>query len=669
MFELVIPLSENFANKAIPLLLDFNESHYNLIKYNFSDCTALQTMRNNNKSPKSGKDRAFGKEKFGEKGRATGRNSENESRSFQKDYREKPAKSFGKPDFTKSGKGFEGNTNDNRGGKTQGGRFSGVGKSEEYRTPRPAGDRDEKRPYERGGNSDRRSGGFGNSEKRGPYRPAGDRDEKRPYERSGNSDRRSGGFGNSEKRGPYRPAGDRDEKRPYERGGNSDRRSEGFGNSEKRGPYRPAGDRDEKRPYERGGNSDRRSEGFGNSEKRGPYRPAGDRDEKSAYQSGNSGEGRSGAYGKSSEQRPFNRDNKSGGYSAGRGEKRTFSGKGSFKSDFENDEQDFRPAYEPKFKKKDYGDKNKRDFFERKNKWEEKAGREGNTFDKKKPEGKFSKPVVNNRQHNPGGKTGSPRYKFDTDGAKPAKGVQPIKTAKKEESNTIRLNRYISNSGICSRREADDLILSGQITVNGKPMTEMGYQVKNGDTVKYGKKILNPEKVIYVLMNKPKDYITTMDDPENRKTVMDLLEGAFPERVYPVGRLDRNTTGLLLLTNDGEMADKLTHPSYNTRKIYQAELDKPFTVEAFEKLKEGVELEDGFIKPDDLAIITPDAYVIGIEIHSGKNRVVRRIFESLGYDVKKLDRTVFANLNKKDLPRGKWRYLTEKEVIGLKFLS
>ena len=567
MFELVIPLSENFANKAIPLLLDFNESHYNLIKYNFSDCTALQTMRNNNKSPKSGKDRAFGKEKFGEKGRATGRNSENESRSFQKDYREKPAKSFGKPDFTKSGKGFEGNTNDNRGGKTQGGRFSGVGKSEEYRTPRPAGDRDEKRPYERSGNSDRRSGGFGNSEKRGPYRPAGDRDEK------------------------------------------------------------------------------------------------------SAYQSGNSGEGRSGAYGKSSEQRPFNRDNKSGGYSAGRGEKRTFSGKGSFKSDFENDEQDFRPAYEPKFKKKDYGDKNKRDFFERKNKWEEKAGREGNTFDKKKPEGKFSKPVVNNRQHNPGGKTGSPRYKFDTDGAKPAKGVQPIKTAKKEESNTIRLNRYISNSGICSRREADDLILSGQITVNGKPMTEMGYQVKNGDTVKYGKKILNPEKVIYVLMNKPKDYITTMDDPENRKTVMDLLEGAFPERVYPVGRLDRNTTGLLLLTNDGEMADKLTHPSYNTRKIYQAELDKPFTVEAFEKLKEGVELEDGFIKPDDLAIITPDAYVIGIEIHSGKNRVVRRIFESLGYDVKKLDRTVFANLNKKDLPRGKWRYLTEKEVIGLKFLS
>ncbi|MBX2952694.1 MAG: pseudouridine synthase [Leadbetterella sp.] len=250
----------------------------------------------------------------------------------------------------------------------------------------------------------------------------------------------------------------------------------------------------------------------------------------------------------------------------------------------------------------------------------------------------------------------------------PEKQRKKIESTGKKSDDQIRLNRYIANSGLCSRREADDLIESGQITVNGKTITEMGYQVKVTDVVKYGRKILNPEKLVYVLLNKPKDFITTTEDPEGRRTVMDLVAKAGSERIYPVGRLDRATTGLLLFTNDGELAEKLSHPSHEIRKIYQVEIDKPLSSEDFEKLVEGVELEDGFIKPDEVSVITPDQQVIGIEIHSGKNRVVRRIFEQLGYDVTQLDRTTYAGLTKKDLPRGNWRFLTEKEVIRLKYM-
>lgn len=237
------------------------------------------------------------------------------------------------------------------------------------------------------------------------------------------------------------------------------------------------------------------------------------------------------------------------------------------------------------------------------------------------------------------------------------------------EPGTTRLNRYIANSGVCSRREADELIAKGDISVNGQVITEMGFRVKEGDTVKYGTKVLNPERFVYVLLNKPKDYITTTDDPEERKTVMELVADAGNFRLYPVGRLDRKTTGLLLLTNDGELADKLTHPSNNVRKIYQVEIDKPITEEHFEALQRGIELEDGPIKPDALSIVTPDAQVIGIEIHSGRNRIVRRMFEHFGYEVTKLDRTTFAGLTKKELPRGKWRFLDPKEVVKLKYLN
>ncbi|WP_025762632.1 pseudouridine synthase [Dyadobacter tibetensis] len=278
--------------------------------------------------------------------------------------------------------------------------------------------------------------------------------------------------------------------------------------------------------------------------------------------------------------------------------------------------------------------------------------------------GSRSEGKVSGEERRVGRLEAAPKYNLSRyDDKKPTK-----KSKGAEESDTLRLNRFIANAGICSRREADELIASGQISVNGKTITEMGFQVKRTDQVKFGKKALNPEKMVYILINKPKDYITTTDDPEERKTVLDLIQGACDERVYPVGRLDRNTTGLLLLTNDGELAEKLTHPSSGIKKIYQAELDKPITTEDFELLKHGLELEDGFIRPDEVGLVTPDAMVVGLEIHSGRNRIVRRMFEHLGYEVQKLDRTVFAGLNKKELPRGKWRFLLEREVIKLKYM-
>lgn len=234
---------------------------------------------------------------------------------------------------------------------------------------------------------------------------------------------------------------------------------------------------------------------------------------------------------------------------------------------------------------------------------------------------------------------------------------------------SMRLNKYIAQSGVCSRREADELIKSGKIRVNSKVVTEMGYQVKAGDTVHYGKKLLSKEKLVYILINKPKDFITTTDDPQERKTVMQLVANACEERIYPVGRLDRNTTGVLLLTNDGELSKKLTHPSHEVVKVYQVELNKPIEEEHVEQIKEGIELEDGFVKVDDIAVLDDSNLGLGIEIHSGRNRIVRRIFESFGYDAIKLDRVMFAGLTKKDLSRGKWRFLKDKEIVKLKYLN
>ncbi len=234
------------------------------------------------------------------------------------------------------------------------------------------------------------------------------------------------------------------------------------------------------------------------------------------------------------------------------------------------------------------------------------------------------------------------------------------------QTDKIRLNKYIANSGVCSRREADELITMSLITVNGKTITELGYKVNPGDEVRYENKVLKAEKPVYILMNKPKGYLTTTDDPQERNTVMHIIGGAVKERIYPVGRLDRNTTGLLLLTNDGDLADKLMHPSYNIKKIYKVELDRPVTKADLQKIADGVRLEEGVAAVDDVAVISEDSKTVGVEIHIGWNRVVRRIFEALGYEVTRLDRSVYAGLDKKDLGRGHWRFLTKEEIVRLK---
>ena len=268
---------------------------------------------------------------------------------------------------------------------------------------------------------------------------------------------------------------------------------------------------------------------------------------------------------------------------------------------------------------------------------------------KKQKQKKFRKPAPN-----------IPEYKFFKNPAG--------KTLKDTPDQLVRLNSYIAKAGICSRREADNLIQQGLITVNGKVITELGIKIGPSDLVKYKGKIIKKERLVYVLLNKPKDFITTTNDPEERHTVMELVSKACDERIYPVGRLDRNTTGLLLLTNDGELAEKLMHPSNRVQKLYEVELNKPAESQILEKIRNGITLEDGPIQADDIAFVTEDRKVIGIELHSGKNRIVRRIFENFGLEVKRLDRVMYAGLTKKDLPRGKWRYLREKEVYRLKFM-
>ncbi len=236
-----------------------------------------------------------------------------------------------------------------------------------------------------------------------------------------------------------------------------------------------------------------------------------------------------------------------------------------------------------------------------------------------------------------------------------------------DPNEPIRLNKFLANAGVCSRREADEFIQAGVVTVNGQVVTELGTKVLRTDEVKFHDAPVTPEKKVYVLLNKPKDYVTTSDDPQQRKTVMDLVKGACPERIYPVGRLDRNTTGVLLLTNDGDLASKLTHPKFLKKKIYHVYLDKNVTAHDMQQIAEGITLEDGDIKADDIQYADAvDKKQVGVEIHSGKNRIVRRIFESLGYKVTKLDRVQFAGLTKKNLRRGDWRYLTEEEVDRLR---
>jgi len=326
---------------------------------------------------------------------------------------------------------------------------------------------------------------------------------------------------------------------------------------------------------------------------------------------------------------------------------------------------DTRPLREGGFKKEGSGYKGKSATA---------AGSDSRPFRARKDdENKDKKTVPYNREPK---RTVKPPQRSTREGfAEPE--TQPDRTMRGRKKSTqdtdkgkIRLNRYISNAGICSRRKADELIVAGVVKVNGEVITELGFKVDPyKDEVRYNGETLKREKMVYVLLNKPKDYITTTEDPQERRTVMHLVEKASKERIYPVGRLDRNTTGLLLMTNDGDLADKLSHPKSNISKLYHVELDKNLLQGDLNKIGYGIELEDGLIKPDSVAYVTgASKREVGIQIHSGKNRVVRRIFESLGYDVVKLDRAIYAGLTKKDLPRGRWRYLDEAEVIQLKHL-
>ncbi|MBK7184031.1 MAG: rRNA pseudouridine synthase [Bacteroidetes bacterium] len=380
----------------------------------------------------------------------------------------------------------------------------------------------------------------------------------------------------------------------------------------------------------------------------------------------------------------FNRyRDESGPSDFGKSKKTGSSGNSSFREKRDGD----KPAFEkrgsdkegsdfkkPAFKKRDSDSKPRKSF----------EGKDRKSFNNKDNRGAFKKsdkPKVEKKKED------WEEYEESEASAKPRTGnySRPYKkkeyTKKRSSSTgeqkqgandgTTRLNRYISNAGICSRREADDLISSGVIQVNGKTITEMGYKVKPTDIIKYGGQTLKKEKMVYLILNKPKDYITTFDDPQKRKTVLELIQNACKERIYPVGRLDRATTGLLLFTNDGELTKKLTHPRYGVRKIYHVELDKPLKRSDFDKIAEGIELEDGEIKVDEISYVGDGSNKkeVGVELHSGKNRIVRRIFEHMGYNIRKLDRVIFGPLSKKDLPRGRWRILSDAEVGMLKMIS
>ncbi len=313
------------------------------------------------------------------------------------------------------------------------------------------------------------------------------------------------------------------------------------------------------------------------------------------------------------------------------------------KKEYGSEQSSFRKKLTRKDKpfEQDSENTNEKPYYEKRNSYQEKSYEEGKKYNEKK------------------------LYSASE------KNVKTINPFKDSESEGIRLNKYIATSGICSRREADELIASGAVSVNGKVVTEMGVKVLPTDVIQYGGETLKNEKNVYLLLNKPKDFITTSDDPFNRKTVMSLVHRACKERIYPVGRLDRMTTGLLLFTNDGEMAKKLTHPKHGIKKTYQVELDKALTKADMIEITNGVELEDGIATVDVITYVGEgaDKKTLGVELHSGKNRIVRRIFEHFGYNVVKLDRVYFAGLTKKDLPRGRHRFLTDIEINMLKMIS
>lgn len=529
-----------------------------------------------------------------------------------------------------------------RGGRvrrTESGERSTERGPDSYRDSRGRNDSSEgaKRPYQRREE---------NGESRAPFsrgRSDSNDGEKRPYKRREDSGESRAPFSrgredrseSGDRRAPFtrgRSDSNDGEKRPYRRAESGERRAESFG---------------EKRSYQKREDSSERGEGRGMYQRRSESaegfegkRPYKRRDEnentegKRPFKRSEFGEQSS----ENSEgKRPYKRRDDSEG---GLGEKRSYQRRddnaGGFggKRSFQRDEKGEGSSERRPYSKRPPSREDRHARFEEKSSYRDRPS--------------YGKS---------GGRRGAPRKRNASAGA--------------DLSGEIRLNRFIGMAGICSRREADDLITAGVISVNGKVATELGMKVKPGDDIRYNGERIRNEKHVYLLLNKPKDYITTSDDPNDRKTVMELIAGACPERVYPVGRLDRNTVGLLLFTNDGDLARHLTHPSSRVKKIYQAVLDKNFKVADARRLQEGIELEDGISSVDQISIGNgkDDKKTVGVELHSGKNRIVRRMFEALGYEVEKLDRVEFAGLTKKDLPRGRWRMLDEREVGFLKMMG
>jgi 23S rRNA pseudouridine2605 synthase len=534
----------------------------------------------------------------------------------------------------------------------------------------------EKRPYaKREGGSYESAGprkSFGDGERK-PYAKRED-GEKRPFVKREDGKYESAGprksFGDGERK-PYAKRED-GEKRPYVK-----REGSSYGSD---GPRKSFGD-GERKPYVKREGSSYGSDGprksFGDGERKpyakreggsygsdGPRKPFGDGERKPYTKR----EG--GSYGSDSPRKSF-----------GDGERKPYVKRegGSYGSD--SPRKSFGDGERKPYVKREggsYGSDGPRKSFgdgERK----PYVKREGGSFEGSRPRKSFDdgekRPFTADRkvkgEYRDFDKPYEPKLSRDQKVVERSKKSGPSKTStqKNVSDDAVRLNRYVANSGVCSRREADVLIATGVVSVNGKIVTEMGYKVNPTDVVNYGGVPIKNEVKKYLVLNKPKDYITTMDDPEERKTVMELIRKACKERLYPVGRLDRNTTGVLLFTNDGDLTAKLTHPKFGVRKIYHVILDKRISSEDFKTISEGFELADGFIKPDAIEYVGEGKSELGVEIHSGRNRIVRRIFEHLGYEVMKLDRVAFAGLTKKDLPRSKFRFLTPKEVDFLKMLG
>ena len=517
------------------------------------------------------------------------------------------------------------------------------GKSEGNDSPRPyKGSRDDKpsRPWKRDSGSDTpRERRFSDSKPSGdrPYRSrkpddgkGGGTDSPRPY-RGNRDDKPSGSWkreGDTEtprerRFSDSKPSGDR----PYRSRKPEDGKK---GSTDSPRPYRGSRDDKPSRPWKREGDTDTpRERRFSDS------KPSGDR----PYRSRKPEDGKEGS---TDSPRPYrgSRDDKPSGPWKREGERET---------PRERRFSDSKPSGDRPYKSRKPED----------------GASDGNY----KPKRKFQD-TDEPRKFKSDDSRSLPRKPGSYDKDKFSGSYKPKESKSFADDGTIRLNKYIANSGICSRREADTLIESGAVMVNGEVVTELGTKVTRADKIQFGGETLNIEKKVYLLLNKPKGYITTVDDPQERNTVMMLIKDACRERVYPVGRLDRNTSGLLLFTNDGDMAKKLTHPGHKVRKVYHVELNKALSKNDMLKLSEGVELEDGLMAVDEIAYTGAgsDKKNIGVVIHSGKNRVVRRMFEALEYEVVKLDRVAFANLTKKDLPRGRWRFLDEKELNLLKMI-